>query len=213
MLTEARAEAQPPATRVGSWFAPRAARTGQVIVEEARWREPTERLDAAAVRLARGSRPLAVAAASPHRAETVARALVIRSIGRPPARCRCQALQKWRLKRLERYLSQHIDTRLTLADMAAAAGLSKMHFAAQFRAATGFRPHQYLLLQRIERAKSIIATTRMPLVEVALATGFNAQAHFSKVFNRFTGSTPVQWKRKWPGSAAGTSAQAMGRME
>ena len=80
--------------------------------------------------------------------------------------------------------------------MAAAVGLSKMHFAAQFRAATGFRPHEYLLFRRIERAKVIMTATNMPLVEVAFSVGFNAQAHFSTVFKRFTGKAPAQWKQE-----------------
>jgi len=71
-----------------------------------------------------------------------------------------------------------------------------MHFAAQFRATTGFRPREYLLFKRIERAKVVMSTTRMPLVDVAFSVGFNAQAHFSTVFKRFTGRTPVQWKQE-----------------
>jgi AraC family transcriptional regulator len=69
-----------------------------------------------------------------------------------------------------------------------------MHFAAQFRAATGFRPHEYLLLKRVEHAKIALAETGMPLVEVAFSVGFNAQAHFSTVFKRFTGKSPARWK-------------------
>jgi len=75
------------------------------------------------------------------------------------------------------------------------AGLSKMHFAAQFRAATGYRPHEYLLHQRVERAKAMLSSLEMPLVEVALSVGFRAQAHFSTVFKRLTGETPGRWRR------------------
>ncbi len=109
---------------------------------------------------------------------------------------RCSGLPKWRLQRLEQYLADHIDKRVGLDDMAAAAGLSKMHFAAQFRAATGFRPHEYLLFKRIERAKAILAAGQMSLVEVAFSVGFNAQAHFSTVFKRFTGKSPARWKQE-----------------
>jgi transcriptional regulator GlxA family with amidase domain len=75
------------------------------------------------------------------------------------------------MKRLEQYISLNIDRRISLDDMAAAVGLSKMHFAAQFRAMTGFRPREYLLFKRIERAKAVMTTTGMPLVEVAFAAG------------------------------------------
>jgi AraC family transcriptional regulator len=132
----------------------------------------------------------------PEYARVVAKAIVMRAIGRRPAKRRCWALPKWRMKRLEQYLAINIDKRISLDDMAAAAGLSKMHFAAQFRAATGFRPHEYLLSKRIERAEAVMATTEMPLVEVAFSVGFNAQAHFSTVFKRFTGKSPAQWRQE-----------------
>jgi AraC family transcriptional regulator len=132
----------------------------------------------------------------PEYARVVARAIVMRAIGRQQAKRRCSALPKWRMKRLEQYLALNIDRRIGLDDMAATVGLSKMHFAAQFRATTGFRPREYLLFKRIERAKVVMSTTRMPLVDVAFSVGFNAQAHFSTVFKRFTGRTPVQWKQE-----------------
>jgi hypothetical protein len=48
---------------------------------------------------------------------------------------------------------------------------SRMHFAAQFRAATGYRQREYLLHQRIEHAKSLLSKSEKPLAEVALAVG------------------------------------------
>ena len=104
-------------------------------------------------------------------------------------------LPKWRLKRVLQYVDAHLEETVSLADMAAAAGLSRMHFAAQFRAATGFRPHDYLLNQRVESAKALLSKTDTPLAEIALAVGFHAQAHFSTVFKRFTGETPACWRR------------------
>jgi AraC family transcriptional regulator len=88
-----------------------------------------------------------------------------------------------------------IDQRITLASMVAAAGLSRMQFPVHFRAGTGMRPHDYVLQQRIERAKVVIATERMRLAEVALSVGFQTQSHFSTVFKRLTGETSGQWRR------------------
>jgi AraC family transcriptional regulator len=108
---------------------------------------------------------------------------------------RVNALLKWRLKRVHEYVDAHLEGTISLSDMAAVAGLSRMHFAAQFRTATGFRPHDYLLNQRIERAKALLSKTSTPLAEIALIVGFHAQAHFSTVFKRFTGKTPACWRR------------------
>jgi AraC family transcriptional regulator len=105
------------------------------------------------------------------------------------------AMPKWRLRRVQEYIDTHFREPLSLADLAAVAGLSRMHFAAQFRAATGYRPHDYLLYQRIENAKAILSNTGTPLAEVALTLGFQAQSHFSTVFKRLTGETPARWRR------------------
>jgi AraC family transcriptional regulator len=109
-------------------------------------------------------------------------------------RNRINALPKWRLRRVEKYVEAHFDCGISLSDLAKVAGLSRMHFAAQFRAATGYRPREYLLHQRIEYAKSLLSNTETPLAEVALTVGFCTQAHFSTVFKRITNETPARWR-------------------
>ena len=111
----------------------------------------------------------------------------------PPSRC-CTPLQKWRMKRVVEYVDSHLSFRITLAGMAAAAGLSRMHFAAQFRAATGLRPHDYILQRRINRAQELLRNRDVPLVEIALSVGFQSQSHFATVFKRLVGETPHRWR-------------------
>jgi AraC family transcriptional regulator len=105
-----------------------------------------------------------------------------------------RALQNWRLKRVVEFVDNHLSGKITLLDLAAVAGLSRMHFASQFRAATGFRPHEYLLRRRIQRAEELLRQPTMTLVEIALTVGFQTQAHFSTVFKRFVGDTPYRWR-------------------
>jgi AraC family transcriptional regulator len=109
-------------------------------------------------------------------------------------RTRVNVLPKWRLRRVEEYVKARFDRGITLSELAEVAGLSRMHFAAQFRAATGYRPREYLLHQRIEHAKSLLSDTKTALAEVALTVGFCNQAHFSTVFKRITGETPARWR-------------------
>jgi len=103
-------------------------------------------------------------------------------------------LVKWRLKRVMAFIDEHLGETVTLADMAAAAGLSRMHFAAQFRIATGIRAHEYLLKRRIERAQRLLRDTKEPLAQIALSVGFQTQSHFTTVFRRFVDDTPYQWR-------------------
>jgi AraC family transcriptional regulator len=112
------------------------------------------------------------------------------------------ALPRWRLKRALEYVDAHLDEAVSLADLAAAAGLTRMHFAAQFRAATGLRPHEYLLRRRIERAQQMLVGTDLPVVEVALSVGFQTQSHFTTVFKRFAGQPPLAWRQSQPERAA-----------
>jgi AraC family transcriptional regulator len=110
-------------------------------------------------------------------------------------RARVSGLSKWRMKRATDYMDANLAEPISLADIAAAAGLSRMHFAAQFRVASGLRPHEYLLRRRIERAQKLLLTSRMPLVEVAFEVGFKTQAHFTTTFRRLVGETPNVWRR------------------
>lgn len=115
--------------------------------------------------------------------------------GEPTSGPRVSALSRWRLKRVTEYVTAHLAEPISLADIAAATGLSRMHFAAQFREATGLRPHDYVLLRRIERAQELLLSTRLPLVEIAFEVGFKTQAHFTTVFSRFAGKSPNVWRR------------------
>ena len=126
--------------------------------------------------------------------QSLGQTLVMHVARLEPPRYTVNALPKWRLKRVQEYVGTHLENNIRLSDLAMVSGLSRMHFAAQFRAATGQRPHEYVLHQRIESAKRILSSSDMPLAEVALAVGFQAQAHFSTVFKRLTDETPARWR-------------------
>lgn len=103
-------------------------------------------------------------------------------------------LPKWRLKRAVEYIDAHYSRTITLSDLAAAAGLSRMHFAAQFRLATGLRPREFVLNRRVQLSQQMLSGTQASLVEIALSVGFQTQAHFTTVFKRFVGETPHRWR-------------------
>jgi len=79
-------------------------------------------------------------------------------------------LAPWRVKRAVGFIELNLATSLRLADIAHAAGLSPMHFAAGFRSATGFSPHAYLQERRIERAKAKLISDGLSIDEIAAAT-------------------------------------------
>jgi AraC family transcriptional regulator len=123
----------------------------------------------------------------------VARLLASASRSATPARPRVGELARWRLKRAIDFIEARLDKPVSLADVASSAGLTRMHFAAQFRGATGLRPHEYILRRRIERAQEMLVGTGLSLVDIALSVGFQTQSHFTSVFKRFAGQPPRVW--------------------
>jgi AraC family transcriptional regulator len=113
----------------------------------------------------------------------------------PFERPKVAELTRWRLKRALDYVEARLAEPVSLADLASSTGLTRMHFAAQFRAATGLRPHEYLLRRRIERAQEMLVRSGMSVVDVALSVGFQTQSHFTTVFKRFVGQTPRAWRQ------------------
>jgi AraC family transcriptional regulator len=96
---------------------------------------------------------------------------------------------------VQRRVLAHIDERIeqpvTLAELAALARMSVRHFCRAFRASQGCSPHQYLLRQRIERAKALISARAMPLAEIAQCVGFSDQSQFTRTFRKVAGITPA----------------------
>ncbi len=104
-------------------------------------------------------------------------------------------LMTWRLKRVVAYVEAHIADRLTLQDLSRAAGISRMHFAAQFKALTGVTPHHYVLARRVEFSQTLLCAQEHTIAEIALAVGFSNQPHYTTVFRKFVGQTPGRWRR------------------
>ena len=99
------------------------------------------------------------------------------------------------LRRSIEFIQTHLEGNLRLSDLAREAKLSTSHLVRSFRQSTGKTPYQYLLQQRIERARSLMRDHRTSLTEVALASGFADQHHLARVFRRITGVTPSSYRR------------------
>ena len=107
------------------------------------------------------------------------------------------ALAKWRLKRATDYVEQHLAEPIGLAELAASTGLSRMHFAAQFRAATGMRPHEYLVWRRIERAMIVAAQTAASRCARWRWTSASRRRRISRrSSNGSSGKTPNEWRHQ-----------------
>jgi AraC family transcriptional regulator len=145
-----------------------------------------------------------------------ARQAVRRAIDRPPLRLMPDTsdaggsrfrggLAGGALRRVKSYIEDHIGERISLDELARQVGVSRFHFARQFRLSTGESPMGYLRQVRIERSKSILQARETTIAEVAARLGFSDQSHFTRIFGRLVGVSPGSFVRdEWtPNAAAG----------
>jgi AraC-like DNA-binding protein len=92
--------------------------------------------------------------------------------------------------------------RLTVSDMARAAGLSRAHFSREFRKAFGEPPHSYLLTRRLERAAALLRNTDRPVNEICFSVGLASVGSFTSSFTRAFGRPPTAYRASFPPAAA-----------
>ncbi|HEY3533198.1 MAG TPA: AraC family transcriptional regulator [Casimicrobiaceae bacterium] len=103
-------------------------------------------------------------------------------------------LSSHKLRKAIEFVDDNLRNDLTLDAIAAAVALSPGHFAHAFRQATGVAPHRYVLERRVERAKTLLLQSDLPITQIAQLVGCSSHSHFSVLFNRVTGVTPRQFR-------------------
>lgn len=94
-----------------------------------------------------------------------------------------------------RYISEHLTERLSLSDIAAAAGMSKYYFASEFRRSVGYTCVEYINNRRCLHAKTLLLTGDYSVSEVCFMCGFENLSYFSKTFCRYIGMSPSECKK------------------
>ncbi|MCU1647229.1 MAG: transcriptional regulator, AraC family [Nocardia sp.] len=90
---------------------------------------------------------------------------------------------------------------LGVADMAAAAGLSRAHFSREFRRAFGESPHSYLLTRRLERAAALLRSTDHSVADICFRAGWQSVGSFTTTFTRTYGRSPTAYRAAYPPAA------------
>ena len=107
-----------------------------------------------------------------------------------------------RLRRIKELVHAKMEDDLSLDEMAQSVGLSTAHFARMFRKSTGETPHQFVLRQKVERAKAMLRVPAARVLDVAVACGFKTQQHFAQVFRDVCGIRPTEYRQDFLGSEA-----------
>src|ERR1700719_1029180 len=112
-----------------------------------------------------------------------------------------------RLQRVKELVHAKMQDDLSLDEMAQSVGLSTAHFARMFRKSTGETPHQFVLRQRLERAKAMLRAPDARVLDVAVACGFKTQQHFAQAFRGVCGISPTGYRQDFLGYEATCASQ------
>ena len=104
-------------------------------------------------------------------------------------------LPAYRLRQVIDYVDAHLERNLKLSELSAIAQLSPNYFTQRFKQSTGLTPHQYVIQQRVEKAKRLLLSGKLSIAEVAVAVGFSHQSHLNRHFKRQVGTTPKAFLR------------------
>jgi AraC family transcriptional regulator len=103
-------------------------------------------------------------------------------------------LSERQTRQVVEYINEHLHQDIKLADLAALLNISQSHLSHMFKQSIGITPYQYLLQQRIERAKQLLKESDRSIMDIALLCGFNSHSHLSKQFRQMTGMAPKTYR-------------------
>ena len=95
---------------------------------------------------------------------------------------------------IREFIHEHLQENMSLDDLAGSVGLSRYHFARRFRQSTGTTPHEFVLQQRIDRAKTLLHRTNTALLDIASVCGFADQSHMTREFRKRVNVTPGRYR-------------------
>jgi AraC family transcriptional regulator len=131
--------------------------------------------------------------------QALARALVVGYAVRDySVRVHRGGLSPAKLRKIKELMQEKMEEDLSLEEMALTVGLSAAHLSQVFRNTTGLTPHQCLLWFRVQRAKEMLRSAEMRVLDVAIACGFKTQQHFARVFRRMCGASPTEYRYQSP---------------
>ncbi|MGZ5316776.1 MAG: helix-turn-helix domain-containing protein, partial [Solirubrobacterales bacterium] len=82
-------------------------------------------------------------------------------------------------------------------EMVARSGLAERTFKRRFKQATTHTPIEYVQRVRVERAKRLLETSRVPVERISWGVGYEDAASFRRLFKRTTGLAPGDYRRRF----------------
>ena len=113
---------------------------------------------------------------------------------RPPVPVYKGGLPQHQLLVILDYIDTYLDRDIKLGDLAQLVGMSQFHFGRLFKQSLGLSPYQYLLQQRVERAKKLLKQSDQSIADIALECGFSNHSHLNRTFRKLTQMTPKAYR-------------------
>ena len=106
-------------------------------------------------------------------------------------------LPGFRLRKVRDLMVNHLEDEFSLIRLAREAGMSEFHFSRAFKRTTGFKPSQYFINLRMERARRLLRETNRSVIEIGLNVGYTSPSHFTRTFHREVGISPSRYRRSY----------------
>ncbi len=118
------------------------------------------------------------------------------AVSKPSLEFKAYGLPQSPLERVIDYMKANLTQDLSILDLATLTSMSESHFSRSFKQSVGITPYQYLMQQRVERAKQLLKQQTISISDIALDCGFANQTHLTKVFRQMTGMTPKAYQKR-----------------
>lgn len=111
-------------------------------------------------------------------------------------RCRNDPARSEAVQKCCDYIEMNLGEKIRASDLASLAGYSEYYMTRKFKEETGYFISDYVKFARIERAKLLLQSTDLSILEIAGRLGFATRSYFSQAFREVTGMTPTQFREK-----------------
>ena len=100
------------------------------------------------------------------------------------------------LKQSLKYINDNVNEKIKISDLANQTRWESQHFNRLFTQYIGSTPYKYIMDKKIEKAKTLLIETKIPIVQLSFDLGFKSHSNFCSIFKKVTGKTPENF-RKW----------------
>lgn len=112
-----------------------------------------------------------------------------------PPRAKGARLTGWRMRRLAEFIEANIERTIQVGELASVIRISTSQLGRCFNVTFGLTPSDYIMRQRLERARHMMLSSDEGLAQIAYACGLCDQAHLTRAFRKHYGCPPAAWRR------------------